>query len=184
MIPNIDPPPPWTPQGWSPNQLAQNSQSFTFQIPAIVDTLRLANAPFPWYINRKECSIAELAAAHVGGIPICPDPGPNKAVMILKVAISAVITAAFTNSPGCQVVYSGYAGNLVNLGAPGLTTIGQKFNVSVGADNNYFAFTGDPATTDRSINYLFTSALIVGGGALSSYSITAVYALYDMPFAP
>lgn len=183
MIPNIDPPPPWTPQGWSPNQLRQNAQTFEAQMPAIMESMRLANDPFPWYVFRRECSLAELLNAHLVGIPICSDPGPNKAVMILKVSITAFVTAAFANSPGCNVVYNGYAGNLVALGAPGMTTTGPKYNISIGADNSYFAFIGDPATTDRSIDFIFTSALTPGGSILS-YSITSIYALYDMPFAP
>lgn len=185
MIPNIQPPPPWTPQGWSPTVLQQNQQSFEAQLPAIVDTLRLANNPAPWYIQQTQLTLAQWQTMFTVPVQIVPNPGPNKTAVIWASWMNVIVKVACTNSPNPRCSYpSDIAVNHHSVGVP-LNVVGSHSCLG----NNIaspigFGFTGYLAGVNEPIMMSHTSQAIPGPGVISDFYLTVIYSVFDNPYTP
>lgn len=149
-------------------------------MPTIIETLRLANAPAPWYINARAFSQAEVLALNATPIDVVPAPGANKVVVLLNACIACETTVAFANNPTFQFRYAGLVSNNMAIGV-GLNAITKRLGLGLAQNNAFFGFSpGAVIPINRAIQLMTTTAL-TPGGTLQDFTCVTVYSVLDMP---
>lgn len=121
MIPNIQPPPHWLPQGWTPNALgptaAQLATSPNIGASVVQTTLLAAQAAGFLYSLAGTWSQAQFAALNATPQIVIPAPdnsdGINRIVQPVFYMLTANTTVAWGNSPTLRVRYVGSTQDLL-----------------------------------------------------------------------
>lgn len=184
MIPNLQPPPSFQPQGWSPNGLATNIVASSIEFEAAYEALRLALTPGFLYTHTITLNQAQMLAINTTPVDVVPAPGAGLFILpIYWKCLYSGGTPAFSTGSALFFRYSGaFSGTTISdTGSQGEINNNRRSSAVFPALSAGFGAVS-PADPPMNQSLQVTAAANwTGAGVINSFQISTTYALLSTP---